>query len=204
MTADVHETVDANHASAPVQTTSMWQIALVAVLIVLLGGGVAAYLLWPERQIAVPRVTGIPFDDARNMLADRGLGAIKIEVPDDSVAEGIVVGQEPDEPAQMDKYKAVRLKVATARDAASPSRDGVSTNVKTPTAAESSSLVSVPRVVGLPFDQAQQQLQQRGLRGIRSEMVNDGTPLNVVMQQTPDASEQVEAGAAIVLYVAIH
>src|SRR5438045_1418114 len=148
MTADVPQTVDPNHASAPAQKTSVWQIALVAVLIVLLGGGIAAYFLWPEKQIAVPNVTGIPFDDARNMLADRGLGVVKIEVPEDGVAEGTVIGQEPEESVQMDKYKAVRLKVATARDAALPSRDGIS-QVKTQTPAESSSLVVVPRVVGL-------------------------------------------------------
>ncbi len=125
----------------------------------------------------VPASAGLSREEAEEKLEAAGFGADVETTNSDSVEEGVVIHSEP-------------------------SAGETATNGSTVTLVVSSGpkLAKVPVLVGTQRSVAVQQIRARGLEPAISEEESD-TPAGEVISQSPDAGNEVEAGATVTIVV---
>ena len=128
------------------------------------------------RPVKVPDLTGKDADDATRVLSQRGLRVTTEEQHSDTVAEGDVVSQTPDE-GTLFRDDVVELVVSLGPV-----------------------LVDVPGVVSRNADDATAILEDAGF-GVRTERVDVYIGLGVVVRQSPGAGDRAPRGSTITLSI---
>jgi beta-lactam-binding protein with PASTA domain len=153
-----------------------WWAAVIAVLVLGLGGG-AAWWLWP-RDVQVPQLTQLPKTEAESELQQSGLtlGEVRTKVTG-TVAGDIVLEQDPTAGAKVKKGSAVDLTIEAAA-------------------------VEVPNVVGKLIAEAKQALASAGLAvgDVKQERTGQ-KPGGTVLSQEPAGGPNVSGQTAIALTV---
>jgi serine/threonine-protein kinase len=126
------------------------------------GDTVTVVLSKGRAPITVPDMTGKNINDARAQLQQLGLSAVEQYKDSDQPAD-TVIGQSPKGGTGAEKDDEVKLDVSKGPP-----------------------LITVPRLIDLPCDQAQQQLQQLNLRVLVGLL-----PTGIVRQQNPPENTQV-------------
>ncbi len=85
-----------------------------------------------------------------------------------------------------------------ANTSASPQTSPTSTATSAPT---TPATVAVPRVVGLPVAEAQQQITQAGLSFVQGEVVQSEQPANIVLDTNPAPDQPVAPGTEVVVQI---
>jgi len=127
-----------------------------------------------KETVSVPSVIGKSQADAVSTLTNAGLVARVFSVPSNKPVD-TVTGQDPLPGKTVDKGSKVRINVSSG-----PAD------------------VTVPSVIGLPFDQASAALQQAGFTVSRKDVESD-QPADTVVNQSPSGS--ATPGSAITLEV---
>jgi PASTA domain len=159
-----------------------WMIAAAALALVVVVGGVAAWMFWPQGTI-VPDVVGQPIEEARRKLAEAHLKVTETQEPRPNVSPGHVVEQTPSANEEVARDTTVTLVVA----------------VPPPPPQK----VEVPNVVGIPFEQAEEKLQRANLK-----VANKGPQATLefdpgeVWKQEPEAFASVDPGTTVSLVFA--
>jgi eukaryotic-like serine/threonine-protein kinase len=97
----------------PPERRRIWPwLLLIAALLCLIGGGVAAYLLTRPSKLVVPSVTGEPFNVAQAQLQNDGFNVNEIQLTSQKKA-GTVIAQDPQAGAKVKKNTTVTLNVST-------------------------------------------------------------------------------------------
>ena len=128
--------------------------------------------------VAVPNVVGIKRELAVAKIQDAGLSAQVTLAPNRDQPTGYVFAQRPDGGARVSGGETVTISVST----------GIPK-------------VEVPRLSGLPFDQATALLAERHLEAQRKDVFNDVHPLGEVVSQDPKPGEKVDEGTKIIVRV---
>ncbi|MDQ2910442.1 MAG: Stk1 family PASTA domain-containing Ser/Thr kinase [Actinomycetota bacterium] len=127
-----------------------------------------------KETVPIPSVIGKSRDDAVSTLTNAGLVAKVFPVPSSRPVD-TVTGQDPPPGKTVEKGSKVRINVSSGPAA-----------------------VTVPSVIGLPFDQASSALQNEGFAVARKDVESD-QPADTVVDQSPSGSAQ--RGARITLSV---
>jgi beta-lactam-binding protein with PASTA domain len=149
---------------------------LIALLVVLIVGGVAVWYFTRSSTKPVPAVVGLRIDNAVTRLQADGF---KVQIVRQSNAKqpGVVFGQNPAAEAKADSGSSVRLLVS-----------------KGPSSS------TVPNAVGLPQSEARSQLVKAGFAVTTAQVFSD-QPAGTVVAQDPAAGEHVAPGAKVRLNV---
>ncbi|MFQ5426746.1 MAG: Stk1 family PASTA domain-containing Ser/Thr kinase, partial [Gaiellales bacterium] len=151
-------------------------------VLVLLGIAAAAgYYIYTQIQdevtapttVTVPLVTGLTTENAVAQLEAAGLQVTVVEEPSNDVEPGRVISQRPEEGTPIEPGQEVTIVVSSGIE-----------------------LVAVPRVVGLPEEDARFDLENAGL----DVKVRDGFSRRapgLVFRQTPTAGEEVASGSEV-------
>ena len=155
-------------------------IAVIAALIVLIG--VIGYLLVTQlgndssgATVPVTNVVGAEVGAARTLLEAQGFQVDIVRRPNDTVAPGIVVRQDPAGGTKLEKGETILLTVS----------DGAGT-------------AKVPNVEGDTFEDAQAQIEARGLKVERHEEASDTVAPGLVTRTDPGAGVRVDKGTTTV------
>jgi serine/threonine-protein kinase len=158
----------------PPPDRNFWPWLLLLLLLVL--GGLAA--LWyftqeddPETK-PVPVVVRLTEQDARDRLDDEGFEVQVRRAPNEAQLN-VVFAQDPRGGAELEEGQVVTIDVSTG-----PAE------------------VDVPNVVGLPYEEAQERLQEAGLTARRFGVFSEEPP-GVVVAQDPAAGEQAGEDSAV-------
>jgi beta-lactam-binding protein with PASTA domain/tRNA A-37 threonylcarbamoyl transferase component Bud32 len=160
-------------------------IPWVLVLLLLAAAGLAGWYVYNQIQeqlaakepVAVPNVVGIEQDLAVAKIEDAGLDANVEEQPNRDVKPGIVFDQNPNPGNRIQKGDVVTIVVSTG-----PKK------------------VEVPALVGKPYDEAIQILDDAGLDWRKVEVFSK-KPVGQVVRQDPKAGEETTEGSTVVLRV---
>jgi eukaryotic-like serine/threonine-protein kinase len=128
-----------------------------------------------KETVVVPSVLGKSRDDAVSTLANIGLSPKVFLVPSSTKPENTVIAQDPRGGMTVVKGTRVRINVSSGPAA-----------------------VSVPNVIGLPFDQASRELQDAGFSVARTDVASDKAK-GQVLNEEPSGS--APPGATITLTV---
>jgi eukaryotic-like serine/threonine-protein kinase len=130
-----------------------------------------------SEPVAVPLVEGLQREQAVNLIEEAGLEAEVQEEASSDVEPNVVISQSPEEGARIAQGETVTIVVSTGPR-----------------------LVAVPSVVGMPFEEAIEVLEEAGLEWRR---VNVFSPRDegIVASQDPKPDEQVEEGTEVVIRV---
>ncbi len=130
-------------------------------------------------EAGVPAVQGMRVQLAEAALYNAGLKVVLDEVYDDDVSEGHVVSQNPAAGARVQKGTVITLLISLGPEPAP---------------------VRMPGFVGQPVADAQEQVEQLGLR---LRIVEDYTeyPEGIVADQNPQQGQMVQTGDTVVLVV---
>jgi eukaryotic-like serine/threonine-protein kinase len=155
----------------------MW--GLIALLVLLLiGGGVAAYLLTRPQQVTVTPVVGEHLDVARAQLQNAGFN-VSAQYERNPHPYGYVVGENPNGGTKADKGSTVALTVSSG-----PGN------------------VSVPPVEGLPLPNARRLIRAQGLKvGNIQSQSSTTLPKGNVISTSPNAGASVPSGTRIEIFV---
>lgn len=130
--------------------------------------------------VPMPYVVGKTVEEARNILQELGLLSQPRYEESDTVKAGEVMGADANEGDLLLKGSMVTL-----------------------TASAGPSGIEVPTVVDLPFEVAQERLQDLGFTVIKMEGYSDTVAEGVVVSQVPAATTKAPAGATITLTVSL-
>ena len=131
-------------------------------------------------QVSVPSVDGLGEQKAAATLTNAGLVVDRVvRQADDTVAKGRVLRTSPAAGATVDRGSNVTLVVSSG-----PKQ------------------VSVPDVVGLTKQEAQQTLGNQGFQFTSTEQGSDSADPGTVLSQTPAAGAKAEPGSSIALVIA--
>jgi eukaryotic-like serine/threonine-protein kinase len=163
----VREDVAEPYEPVPPPDRTLWPWLLLLLALVL--GGLAA--LWyfareddPETK-PVPAVVRLTEPDAVARLEDEGFETAVRRMPNDA-PEGVVFAQDPRGGAELEEGETVTIDVSSGPAA-----------------------VDVPNVVGLPFEQARERLEEAGLQARRFGVFSE-EPEGVVVAQNPAAGDR--------------
>jgi eukaryotic-like serine/threonine-protein kinase len=140
------------------------------------GSGVEIFVSLGPPKVNVPDVRGKSRDDAISTLAERDLKANPVEVFNEA-EEGTVVAQHPVPGQRVRKGSTVRINISQGRRP-----------------------VSVPSVVGQPYESALSQLQAAGFAVARRD-VDDDDPRGIVVAQDPAGGAAAARGSTVTLSV---
>jgi eukaryotic-like serine/threonine-protein kinase len=162
----------------PEQSHRIWPwVALIAALL-LIGGGVAAYLLTRPIKDVVPGVIGEQLNTARTQVQNAGFGVNVINVTN-AKAAGTVIGENPPGGAKANQSSTVTLTVSQGPGA-----------------------TTVPSVEGLPLGQAKKQISQQQLvPGRIVHQSSDVFPAGQVIGTDPSAGSTPPVGTRVTLFV---
>ncbi len=142
------------------------------IVFLVLGVLIGNYIVMPlvTRQYAeteVPSVIGLYFEEAKEKLKDKGLGAVcHEEIPDPEKPKGVVISQKPKPGAIVKKGRIVFLTVSKGRER-----------------------IRVPYLLGLRLEQAMKIAESRGFRVARVDSVMTDTIEEgrvIAMKPTPE------------------
>nr|MDQ2981766.1 PASTA domain-containing protein [Actinomycetota bacterium] len=139
------------------------------------GGTVTIKVSTGKPTVTVPSVIGKSRDDAVSTLVNAGLEADPVVLVPSSKPEGTVTGQEPAAGKTVVEGSRVRINVSSGPAA-----------------------VTVPSVIGLPFDQASTALQNQGFAVARKDVESDQAA-DTVVDQSPSGT--AKPGSTITLSV---
>jgi eukaryotic-like serine/threonine-protein kinase len=153
-----------------------WVALLLALLLV--AGGVAAYLATRPAQRVVPPVTGEQLNNARTVLQDAGFSVSVLYVTSSQPSQ-TVIGENPPGSSKADQGSTVTLTVSSGPGS-----------------------VNVPTLLGDPVVQARRVLAKQGLKvgGILRES-SAQIPAGDVIDTNPAAGQSVPTGSAVTLIV---
>jgi beta-lactam-binding protein with PASTA domain/predicted Ser/Thr protein kinase len=129
-----------------------------------------------KREVTVPSVVGQSSEDAIEELTQAGLDAHVVNVSSDR-KEGTVTGQSPGPSTVVVEGTQVRINVSSG-----PKQ------------------VSVPPVIGLPYEQAATELQRAGFSVARVDVDSD-LAKGIVVNQDPNGGSTASQGASVTLSV---
>ena len=159
---------------------AFWALALLALILL----GAAAWALLgqapPETEkVAVPEVTGQPYDAAKSELEALNFEVEKVEEADDTVPSGDVITQDPVGGSLMEPGTTVTLTVSLGKET-----------------------VTIPSLGSYSFDDAKNLLEsdQYQLKVEREER-DSSAPQDEVINSNPPEGSDVEKGSTITLYV---
>ena len=153
-----------------------WLWALLIALVI--GGGVAAYLLTRPKQVTVPIVVDETQSVAIAKINTAGLTYSVITEPS-KARSGTVVGQNPDAGAKVDQGSSVRLIVSSG-----PGN------------------VSVPSVVGKSKAAAQKAVNRAGLKvGSFQQQYSATVPVNDAVSTDPPSGTSLPVGTPVTLFI---
>ncbi len=155
-------------------------IALVA------AGAIAGFYVWTQIQreleetqpVGVPLVIGLEQDLAVQNLEDLGFAVEILTEASSDVPEREVMAQDPEAGTRLDEGDTVTIVVSS----------GVET-------------VTVPRLQGLQFEEAQARLEELGLVAVRRNVFSDTRPPGEVSSQDPKPGEVLPLGTEIIVRV---
>ena len=158
--------------------------AILLTLLLLAGVAGGSYAVW-DRVIAplegVPRLVGLPQDQAFAALQERGLSLVAADpVHSLDVPEGAVVSSDPAAGMQLRRGGTV-----TAVLSAGPRS------------------VAMPQVLGLPEEEALALLAPHAFEVSRDEAFSDDVPRGQVLAQVPEPDAAVEEGAGVQLTISL-
>jgi serine/threonine-protein kinase len=133
--------------------------------------------LQESKPVAVPYVVGIGENAAVAKIEEAGLRAEVEREPSRDQPPGKVFRQEPEAGVRLAQDERVTILVST----------GVPE-------------VAVPRLAGLTFEQAQQELERANLKAERKNVFSKAEP-GTVVSQDPKPDEQVEEGTTVIVRV---
>jgi serine/threonine-protein kinase len=160
---------------------AFWALALVA--LVLLSTAAWAFLGSQDtpqaEKIAVPEVTGEPYDAAKAELEAVNFEVEKAEEPDDTVPTGDVISQDPAGGELMAPGTTITLTVSTGKET-----------------------VTMPSLGSYAFEDAKKLLEgdQYQLK-VEKEERNSSAPEDEVINSNPPEGSDVEKGSTVTLYV---
>ena len=224
-----------------------WLIAVGALLALLVAGWVLYETIGDEiggsGTVAVPYVVGIEEDLAVAQIQDEGLVPNVRRVSSSDVEEGLVISQDPEQGARVDRESVVTINVSSGKPevtvpnvvglsvesaVATLTQAGLTAQVAevfsprdpgTVTAQEPKSTtvvvegttvrinvskgsrpITVPSVVGVPYDQAVAELERAGLQAVRVDESSDLAE-GIVTRQDPRGGSDASRGTTVTLYV---
>jgi eukaryotic-like serine/threonine-protein kinase len=133
-------------------------------------------------ETTVPDVTGLSEQQATQKLNQAGLRAVPTEAYSDTVAEGVVSGQEPAAGETAVPLSEVLIEVSLGKGAVT---------------------VAVPDLVGLTEVAATDELEALGLKPKAAQAYSPTVKKDVVMGQEPPAGTEVEPAAEVGLLVSL-
>ncbi len=128
-------------------------------------------------KVEVPDVVGQPFADASATLVAAGFKVARVDEVSSSVPVDAVISQSPDSGLLLEKGRTVTLTV-------------------------SSSQVTIPELVGQPFEEAQAALQKLGLTVNRVDTESADQAPGTVLATNPPSGTTVDKGSAVEVQVA--
>lgn len=128
--------------------------------------------------VVVPSVIDLDGASARQRLEAAGLRPQVEEAFDETVAAGLVIGQEPDAGATIQRLAPVVVTVSRGP-----------------------SLAPLPNVVGLTAEDARATLDRRGFQVIEVAAFNEDVPAGTVLGQEPLAGATVDRRSVVVVHV---
>ncbi len=163
---------------------SIWPWLLVLLLVA--GAAVAGWYVYQRVQerleesqpVPVPNVEGIKQELAVQKIEDAGLTAAVQRSASDEVRAGIVISQSPEAGTRISKGEEVTILVSTGVEK-----------------------VQVPKVSGLPVDQAIQALNAVDLQASVKEVFSDRVDPGVVISQDPKPGETLDKGSTVTIRV---
>ncbi len=157
-----------------------WPWILALVVLLLIGGGITAYLLTRPTKDIVPNVVGEPIDNAQARVEGAGFNAHIQSRPDNAKA-GTVVDQFPDAGLRKDAGSTVTLTESTG-----PGN------------------VTVPPTVGLSEAKAERRLRHAGLRVAQIEKENSNkVATGRAIGTDPAAGDSVAADSDVALMISL-
>jgi eukaryotic-like serine/threonine-protein kinase len=130
-----------------------------------------------QPKVEVPSVVGQPFDQASATLTTAGFKVARVDEVSSSVPVDSVISQSPDSGLLLEKGRTVTLTV-------------------------SSSQVTIPDLVGKPFEEAQAALQKLGLTANRVDAESPDQAAGTVLSTDPVSGTTVDKGSAVTVTVA--
>jgi beta-lactam-binding protein with PASTA domain/tRNA A-37 threonylcarbamoyl transferase component Bud32 len=168
--------------SRPPAKNKRGPVALVVALLVVLIAVIVFLLVQVFRDnstsagtVAVKDVVGLTEIRARNELTGQGF-KVTVKREATSQPEGVVVDQNPQDGVLAPKGSAVQIVVSSGGEK-----------------------VKVPKVAGLPVDEAEQRLVTLNLVVSRQSQPSDTVPVNITIGTLPKAGAQLAPGANVVL-----
>jgi beta-lactam-binding protein with PASTA domain/tRNA A-37 threonylcarbamoyl transferase component Bud32 len=130
-----------------------------------------------NEPVKVPRFIGETKDTAEQMATNSGLKVTFSEKECDDQPKGRVCSQDPEPNTEVDKESTVSLVLSTGAPK-----------------------IAVPDVVGLPYDEAKDELEEKGFKVEQKLEESNRTP-GVVIRQDPESGGKKEKGSTITLVV---
>lgn len=126
----------------------------------------------------VPDVVGESAEQAEEKLRAAGFEVTRAEERSDTVTAGLVIRQDPREGTEQDEGVTVTITISTGAD-----------------------LIRLPNVVSLTDFGATQDLEALGFEVIREQREDTTVPEGIVIEQSPAAGTEVEAGSSVIITV---
>jgi len=130
------------------------------------------------RTVEVPRVIGLPVEEATEILEREGFDVDAVEEPNEDFEAGIVFDQDPVGGFKAEEGSTVRLKVSSGAEQ-----------------------IPVPDVVGSQIDDARRLLEGEGFRVEEEPIPSEDVPVGEVVSQDPPGGELAPRGSVVVLQV---
>lgn len=165
----------------PPKSRTGWFLAALVVLLLLLAGG----LFWfadglRNEDVELPQLVGMERQEAEARLSDLGLEAEVVEEASDTVAEGIVISQDPEAEQTVTKGSKVTLVVSS----------GVAT-------------VKVPNVTGMAQAEAERTLSAAGFSVTVETLEDESSEPGTVLGQDPAPDTEVAEQSNVKIFVSI-
>lgn len=160
-------------------------LQLAAIVIFVVAGYHGAFLLWDRtapREVAVPKVAGMPEGDAASILKSAGLQPeVVAERPDEKVAQGVVISSDPPAARLVKAGRLVRLVVSSG-----------------------SRWTKVPEVAEMSVDRAKAVLNSARLSlGRQTPVYSDSIPAGYVVDQSPKAGARLGRNSEVAVRVSL-
>ncbi|HEX5782516.1 MAG TPA: PASTA domain-containing protein [Solirubrobacteraceae bacterium] len=148
------------------------------ILLALAGIAFGLYTLLKPEQLVVPNVIGRESSTAAQILQNRGFEVDIVTVVNADVERDRVAAQDPRPNTTADEGSTVEIRVSSGPGEA-----------------------AVPRVVGLPQDEAEQQLRDAGFEPEVERVYSDDVRSGRVVETSPPAGSTIERGSVVTLQV---
>jgi len=168
---------DYTEGGGPRRRTWLWWV-LGALLVLAVLGGVAYAFFGGNGGVAVPQVSGLPVKQATEEVSKAGLTPKEVDVPNATVAKGIVISTDPANGSLVAPGTTVKLMVSSGAPK-----------------------VKVPDVVHQSDTNAHNTLANAGFQVREETDQNSTAPPNTVVRQNPQAGTTVPTSTTIILNV---